>query len=52
MISPELSRAMGKAMKDIRKKENFKQLESEILKAKSLNDLSEECKQIVEKYIN
>ena len=39
-------------MKDIRKKGNFKQLEEEILKAKSLDDLSEECKQIVNRYIN
>lgn len=52
MISPELSRAMGKAMKDIRKKGNCKQLEEEILRAKSISDLSEECKKIVEKYIN
>jgi hypothetical protein len=52
LISAELSRAFGKAMKDIRKKGNFKQLEEEILKAKSLDDLSEECKQIVNQYIN
>ena len=52
MIDAELSRAFGKAMKDIRKKANFKQLEKEILEAKSLNDLSEECREIVKKYIN
>lgn len=52
MISSELSRAMGKAMKDIRKKSNCNQLEEEILKAKSIDDLSEECRKIVEKYIN
>lgn len=52
MISSELSRAMGKAMKDIRKKGNYRQLEEEMLKAKSIDDLSEECKQMVKKYMN
>lgn len=51
MISSELSRAMGKAMKDIRKKGNFSKLEKEMLEAKSINDLSEECRKIVEKYM-
>ena len=50
MISSELSRAMGKAMKDIRQKGNFKELEKEIINAKSLDDLSDECRKIVEKY--
>lgn len=53
MINPELSRAMGKAMcRDIKYKKNCKQLQDEILKAKSLEDLSDECREIVEKYMN
>lgn len=48
MIDPELSRLFGKAMKEIRKKGNFKELENELLNAKSLDDLSEECRKIVE----
>lgn len=52
MISPELSRAMGKAMEEIRKNRNFAKYEEEIIKAKSIDDLSNECREIVEKYIN
>lgn len=51
MTNPELSRAFGKAMKDIRKMSNFKKLEDELLNAKSFEELSEECKKIVKKYL-
>lgn len=39
-------------MKEIRKKGNFKELENELLNAKSIEDLSEECKNIVNKVNN
>ena len=52
MINPQFSRACGKAMKDIRNKGNFRELEEEILKAQKLEDLSDEVRQIVEKYLN
>ena len=39
-------------MKDIRNKGNFRELEEEILKAQKLEDLSDEVRQIVEKYLN
>ncbi len=39
-------------MKEIRKRGNFKELENELLNAKSIDDLSEECKNIVKKVNN
>lgn len=48
MIDVELSRAFGKAMKVIKYKGNCKELRDELLNAKSLDDLSNECREIVE----